>query len=154
MKAKDRLTTWEWETLVASWRYFQYGHSISSASFPGDILNRFWSEKGQKKWSTKVRMTIARQFVEVDHGIRGVSDWEVGSCEGMYDLDSHIWRRFYTFLKCYLHTQFLTVTVSNGKKTEVVRCFRYEGDLVPVDCYIFNPSDRFWIPEEFVKEVK
>lgn len=150
---KDRLTNWEWSTLVASWRYYEYGHSIQSASFPGDILERFWGKNGQRTWSDRVRIQIARQFVEVDHGVRGIDDWELGSVM-TFDSDAHIWRKFYTFLKNYLVGTFLLVTVSDGKRTEVVQSFRYGEDLFPVEQYISNPWVSCRVPKEFMVKIE
>ena len=60
---KKTLTCWDWETLVASWRYYEHGHTIASAMFPHDIVLRFFTGAYDEESCKR----IARQFVDVDH---------------------------------------------------------------------------------------
>ena len=40
---KKALTDWDWTTLVAAWRYYEHGHTITSAMFPHEIVTRFFT---------------------------------------------------------------------------------------------------------------
>ena len=42
---KKTLTDWDWTTLVAAWRYYEHGHTITSAMFPHEIVTRFFTWK-------------------------------------------------------------------------------------------------------------
>ena len=41
-KKLKQLTDWDWTTLVAAWRYYQYRSTIVSATFPRDIYERYF----------------------------------------------------------------------------------------------------------------
>ena len=77
-KLITRLSMWDWKTLVASWRYFEHGSTISSATFPDDIIKRFWGEGNP--YSDDVRYTIAHQFAMTDHRSKGEEDWTEKGC--------------------------------------------------------------------------
>ena len=40
---KKTLTDWDLKTLVASWRYYEHGHTISSCMFPHEIVKRIFT---------------------------------------------------------------------------------------------------------------
>ena len=42
-KKLKRLTDWDWATLVAAWRYYQYRSTIVSATFPQNIYERYFT---------------------------------------------------------------------------------------------------------------
>ena len=92
----DHLSMWDWETLVASWRYFEYGMSASSSCFPHDIVSRFWGDGN--RYTDNVRDTIANQFVNVDHHTKGERDW---TDKGMR-CDRRAWTAFYRFCEAWL----------------------------------------------------
>lgn len=91
-KKLKRLTDWDWTTLVAAWRYFEYRSTIASATFPGDIYERFFTGDYDEESCRQ----IAHQFYAVDHGIRGEADWQ-----GQSDIDAKPWAAFYAFCKAY-----------------------------------------------------
>lgn len=95
-KPIDKLTNWEWTTLVAAWRYYEYGRTIVSATFPEDIIKRFF----QGAYSTRVCKQIARQFAETDHGIRGEEDWTKDKY--LLDCDKLPWTKFFRFCQGYV----------------------------------------------------
>lgn len=153
-KEGSMLNLWEWETLVASWRYFEHGHSISSASFPTDIVERYWGKGTQA--TDEDRMRIAHQFIEVDHH-HGPNDklsgWplEDASFGGM---DAKPWRRLWFFLDAVVHNGFRNIHAEGNGADEWHVCFRCDGKWVPRDRYIGNPEEGGFIPDKFVKEVR
>ena len=120
---KKSLTDWDWITLVASWRYYEHGHTITSYSFPHEIVSRFFTGYYNDKSCKK----IARQFVEVDH-FRGpddkidgwVGDDRFGEC------DRRSWRLFYFYLKAWL-CGFQKAKVTVGGNSGIVEVFRADG---------------------------
>ena len=60
---KNKLTDWDWMTLVAAWRYYEHGHTITSATFPHEIVTRFFTGK----YDDESCRRIANQFVDIDH---------------------------------------------------------------------------------------
>ena len=93
----EHLSMWDWDTLVASWRYYEYGMTATSNGFPHDIVSRFWGEGNI--YSDKVRDTIADQFVNVDHYKNGEHDWDD---KGMA-CDRREWKSFYRFCEAWLN---------------------------------------------------
>ena len=130
------LSEWDWDVLVAAWRYYEYRRTITSASFPEDIVFRFWSDNA--------RWRIAEQFALVDHGRNGVKDWEHQD-----PIDKYPWVRFYKFCEgwvkgfCKVRTPF-----------EIVECFEVEGRWQPVRSYIEDPHNAFALLPDMVLEVK
>ena len=92
-----RLSMWEWDTLVAAWRYYERVMTITSASFPRDIIQRFWG-KGNP-YSDEVRDTIANQFAITDHGSKGEKDWT--ELYKAMDCDLTAWITFYRFCEAW-----------------------------------------------------
>jgi hypothetical protein len=91
-KKLKKLSAWDWTTLVAAWRYYEYRSTIASAMFPSEIYERFFTGKYDEESCRR----IARQFYYVDHGIRGEEDWQ-----GQSDIDRKPWAAFYAFCKAY-----------------------------------------------------
>ena len=98
-KKKKTLTDWDWKTLVASWRYYEHGHTISSAMFPHKIVKRFFTGAYDEESCKR----IARQFVEIDHK-DGPDDkmsgwvWDKSSDECY----RNAWRLFFYYLKAWI----------------------------------------------------
>lgn len=147
------LSTWEWDTLVAAWRYYENLHTITSCMFPNDIIERYFGHKGQKVYADSVRHMIANQFANVDHGSRGLGDW-VDDGFSMSANDFVPWRRMYCFMKAYADSSFRTVVACRDGKTEEIKCFEYDGEYYPVEKYVENPGKGWRVAQEFIKEVK
>jgi len=151
----DHIGGWDWETLVASWRYYEYRNTISSASFPVDIVERYWKSGN---YSPKALRKIARQFVEIDHR-NGESDWTGLWKDSLRDCDKLPWCKFWAFCNGYLHG-FKTVVLdgkSDGKHLhEEPECFwcEYTQRWYPAKEYIENPWIESFCGEEYIKEVK
>ena len=96
---KKTLTNWDWKTLVASWRYYEHGHTISSCMFPHEIVKRFFTGAYDEESCKR----IARQFVENDHK-DGPDDkmsgwvWDKSSDECY----RNAWRLFFYYLKAWI----------------------------------------------------
>ena len=142
----DRLTMWDWETLVAAWRYYQYGMSASSACFPRDIVNRFWGEGNC--YSDEVRDTIANQFAITDHGRKGEKDWT--EISHLMDCDKKAWTTFYRFCEAWVNgfTPITGQAHDTGEK-EVVMAFHvdYTDRWVGRDQYIKWGADGYINPD-------
>ena len=151
-KPRD-LDDWEWTTLVASWRYYEYRRTITSSMFPHDIIDRFFAPGNG--YSDKARDMIAAQFTETDHR-SGESDWidevHLDCC------DKRSWCMFYAFLKAY-RDGFTDVTSEYKKGRRKVRstekCFmcEYTGKYHPVSTYMKAGPDReaYCVPEMIVE---
>ena len=127
-KPIDKLTDWEWTTLVAAWRYFENGRTIVSATFPEDIIKRFF----QGAYSKQVCERIARQFAVIDHGIRGEEDWSKDKY--LHDCDKLPWTKFFRFCQGYI----------GGFHKVVLK----DGDIqVEFDSFHVDWNDR-WYPAE------
>lgn len=151
----QRLSDWEWTTLVAAWRYYQSRATIASATFPADVVRRFW---GSGRYADAVLQRIARQFAEIDHGADGERFWSDGS--SFHDCDRRAWCKFHAFCKAYCDG-FSTVVLdgddSDGQHIhDEPLCFRcgYTGRWYPVNDYIGNPQDERWCGQEFIKEIR
>lgn len=139
-KRLKRITMWDWTTLVAAWRYYEGRRTIASAMFPSEIVERFFTGK----YSPDDEMKIARQFSEVDHGIRGAADWD-----GFDDCDKVPWQTFYYFCKAYARNTFVEIkTVDNG----LHKCFRDESRnrWIPVEIYLRSPHRNMWLADEAI----
>lgn len=148
-KPIDKLTDWEWTTLVASWRYYEYGHTIVSASFPGDIVSRFFM--GQ--YSSDVCKRIARQFAIIDHGTNGEDDWRKWGTQ-IFQCDLTPWSKFYRFCEGYVNG-FHKVVLSDGKETEEVYAFhvKWSDRWYPVDKYLKSPHVEQYCAPEFIVSI-
>lgn len=137
-KAKKSISPVEWEMLIGAWRYYEHRATITSAIFPGDIVERYF----RGDYAENVCKRIAWQFVKVDHARNGEGDWI-----GEDGCDRKAWCRFYAFLKAYLDGW------------EVVRgeeCFYCEatGRYYPRENYVSRPFEECYVvPEPDSKEV-
>ena len=120
---KNKLTDWDWTTLVAAWRYYEHMHTIESYMFPHEIVTRFFTGK----YDDDSCKRIAHQFVEIDHNdgpndeISGwVGDDDFGEC------DRRAWRLFYYYLFAWL-TGFRTAKVTSNGKSGLVKVFGADG---------------------------
>ena len=121
---KKALTDWDWTTLVAAWRYYEHGHTITSYLFPHNIVSRFFTGDYDDKSCKK----IATQFVEIDH-YYGPND-EHSGWVGDYEFnkgDKRSWRLFYFYLKAWL-CGFPKASVTIGGKSGHVEVFRADGE--------------------------
>ena len=128
----DNLTMWEWETLVASWRYYEHGMTISSACFPHDIVQRYYGEGNN--YSDNVRKTIANQFVNIDHHGKGEHDWD----DSGMSCDKRAWRAFYRFCEAWL----------NGFHTIGVK--RVDGKIERLEAFHTDFEDRWYIKDIYI----
>lgn len=151
-KQIDTLSNWEWSVLVAAWRYYEFRQTIASATFPEDIIERYW---GSGKYADKVLNQIARQFYEIDHR-NGEQDW-IGL--HIMDCDKRPWCKFCAFCKAWCEG-FKTVVLdgdNNGKHIhDEPLCFycEYTKRWYPKNAYITSPYHEISCGEEFIKEIK
>ena len=117
---KKTLTDWDWTTLVASWRYYEHGHTIASAMFPHEIVKRFFTGDYDEKSCRR----IAQQFVEIDHrnGPDDKIDGWVGD-DAFGASDRKAWRMFYFYLDAWING-FSKAMVTIGGKSAQVEVFR------------------------------
>lgn len=139
-KKLKKLSAWDWTTLVAAWRYYEYRSTISSATFPQDIYNRFFTGKYDEESCRR----IARQFYYVDHGIRGEEDWH-----GQSDIDAKPWTAFYAFCKAY-YEGFAKVHTRDGSIHEAFYCKTYK-QWIPRERYRGDANNWSIVPDWIVK---
>ena len=145
-KPIDKLTDWEWTTLVASWRYYENRMTIASAMFPEDIIERFF----RGAYSKRICKQIANQFAIIDHGISGEEDWS--RSKYLRDCDKLPWTKFFRFCQGYVEG-FCTVALRNGKYYEAVDAFHVEWNdrWYPVNEYTARPHlEQYCAPEHIV----
>lgn len=143
-KEKKELTDWDWTTLVAAWRYYEYRSTIASAAFPNDIVDRFF--KGD--YSVKSCRRIAYQFAITDHGIRGEEDWQ-GNHLLYCDIES--WTTFYAFCKAYCDGfTHLTYKFNGEERTLNAFYCQTTGRWHDKDSYIKQPYNPPYIVDEFI----
>ena len=120
---KKTLTDWDWTTLVAAWRYYEHGHTIASAMFPHEIVNRFFTGE----YDVNSCKRIARQFVYVDH-FDGPDDKMSGwvGDDAFGASDRRAWRLFYFYLFAW-HCGFKSAKVMIGGKSGHVEVFNADG---------------------------
>ena len=120
---KNKLTDWDWTTLVAAWRYYEHRNTITAAMFPHKIVMRFFTGKYDDESCER----IAHQFVEIDHYYGPddkISGW-VG--DDIYcGCDRRAWRLFYFYLKACL-CGFSKATVTIDGKSGLVEVFCADG---------------------------
>lgn len=150
----QRLSDWEWTTLVAAWRYYECRSTIASATFPADVVRRFW---GSGKYADSALHQIAYQFAVTDHGADGERFWSGNGT--IHDCDRRAWCKFYAFCKAYCDG-FSTVVLDGDDPDghhihDEPLCFYcdYTGRWYHVNAYIYNPQDERWCGQEFIKEV-
>lgn len=120
---KKKLTDWDWTTLVAAWRYYEHGHTITSSMFPHEIVTRFFTGKYDEESCRR----IARQFVEIDHHYGPddkISGWVGDDTFG--EIDRMAWRLFYFYLFAWLYG-FKTAKVTLDGKIGLVEVFLADG---------------------------
>lgn len=143
----DYLSAWEWTTLVGAWRYYEFRNTIASASFPAQIVERYWQGK---MFTNCARTCIANQFAKVDHGANGEADWK-----SQPECDRIKWAKFYAFCNAwcdgFLKAKVLT---AYGNLREVV-CFKSEttGRLYPASKYVNKPTLECYLDEKAVKTI-
>ena len=147
-KPIDKLTDWEWITLVAAWRYSENRMTIASATFPEDIIKRFFTGR----YSDKVCRRIASQFAITDHSIRGEEDWTRFS--GSMQCDTLPWTRFYRFCEGYVNG-FHKVELGDGDRRFTDEAFYVEWNdtWYPVKEYIKHPSHEIFCPPDFIVSI-
>ena len=138
------ISTFEYGSVVAAWRYYAGGGSIQSVSYIGDVVEHFW---GNDSWKDRVktrsltmkpkenpyteadRVRIAGQFVEVD--FRDECSRERFKKE---------WQVAYEFFKAYLNQDFKTIELKNAKQKlhETVDCFKFGDEWIPWKMYVKN----------------
>ena len=145
-KPIDRLTDWEWITLVAAWRYYQYGLTIVSATFPEDVVKRFF----QGAYSKKVCEQIANQFAEVDHGTRGEEDWT----KDRHNCDKLPWMKFFRFCQGYVRG-FHEVVLKSDDLQQEVDAFHVDWNdrWYPVKHYVAFPWEERYCEPEFIVSI-
>ena len=120
---KNKLTDWDWTTLVAAWRDYEHRNTITAAMFPHEIVTRFFTGK----YDDDSCKRIAHQFVEIDHNngpddkISGwVGDDTFGECY------RKSWRLWY-FCRVAWLCGFLYVKVTLDGKSGRVEVVRADG---------------------------
>lgn len=141
---KEHLSEWEWETLVAAWRYYEYRHTIVGVTFPEDIVERFFNDK-KKEYSDSVRWQIANQFAMIDHGLRGEEDWtpdekNKGLSFG-FESDIIPWLKFYRFCEGYV----------NGFTIVTTKDLTIKNATAEYKCFHVDYTDRFYSVEHYIK---
>ena len=128
---KNKLTDWDWTTLVAAWRYYEHRNTITAAMFPHEIVKRFFTGT----YDAESCKRIAHQFVEIDHyygpddKISGwVGDGTFGECY------RKAWRLFFSYLCAYLHG-FKTAKVTLDGKIGLVEVFSADDKWYARDGY-------------------
>lgn len=146
-KPIDKLTDWEWTTLVAAWRYYENRTTIVSATFPENVIKRFF----QGAYSKRVCEQIARQFAETDHGIQGEDDWVK---DYLRDCDKLAWTKFFRFCQGYV-TGFHKVALKNENVQQEVDAFRVEWNdrWYPVKEYLEYPHREIYCAPEFIVSI-
>ena len=119
---KNTLTDWDWTTLVAAWRYYEHGHSITSYLFPHEIVKRFFTGDYDEESCRR----IARQFVDIDH-YNGpddkISGWVGDDAFGASD--RRAWRLFYFYLNAWINgfskAKISILSIIGNERVEVFR---------------------------------
>lgn len=133
-KKIDHLSGWEWTTLVAAWRYYENRMTIASATFPEDVIERFF----RGAYTERVCKQIANQFAIIDHGIRGEEDWTKDKY--LHVCDKLPWTKFFRFCQGYV-TGFHKVALKGEDVQKEVDAFHVEWNdrWYPVDMYTASP---------------
>lgn len=152
-KPLESLPDWDWTVLVAAWRYYEHGHTIASATFPNDIITRYWRDT--KTYGDGVRKQIARQFVNIDHHDgpdNKISGWVGTDTFGACDREA--WRLFYWFLKAENDNSWKKFLVINGRTSGKVACFNADGKWYAKEGYIRHGDYCAPYEKKMIKEVK
>lgn len=147
-KPIDKLTDWEWITLVASWRYYENRMTIASATFPENIIKRFF----QGSYSKRVCEQIARQFAETDHGMRGEEDWTKDKY--LRDCDKLEWTKFFRFCQGYVRG-FHKVVLEIDDFSEEVDAFHVDWNdrWYPAKEYLECPYREIYCYPEYIVSI-
>ena len=147
-KPIDRLTNWEWTTLVAAWRYYENRMTIASATFPEGIVKRFF----QGAYSTRVCKQIANQFAVIDHGIRGEKDW--ADDKYLHVCDKKPWTKFFRFCQGYV-AGFHKVALKSDNLQQEVDAFHvfWLDRWYPVKEYLERPHLETYCAPEFIVSI-
>lgn len=123
-KKQKKLSDWDWTTLVSAWRYYEHGHTITSAMFPHEIVKRFFTGK----YDDESCRRIANQFVNIDH-YNGPDDRIIGwvGDDSFGESDRRAWRLLYFYLFARLYG-FSTANVTLDGKSHCVEVFRADGN--------------------------
>ena len=145
---RDRLSMWEWETLVGAWRYYENRGTATSARFPREMVERFWGEGNP--YTDNVRHKIANQFALIDHGLHGEADWS----EQRYldRCDRQAWISFYRFCEAY-EKGFTPITVRYPETGEehTILCFHVDyGDMWLSERKYIEWGDKHRVDEECI----
>lgn len=140
-KKLKKLSDWDWTTLVAAWRYYEYRSTIVSATFPQDIYNRFFTGD----YDDESCRRIAHQFYSTDHGRDGEAAWHGKSFS---DIDAKPWTAFYAFCKAYCEG-FAKVHTKDGSAHEAFYCETFK-QWIPREKY---RGDANWSidPDSIIK---
>ena len=111
-KKLKQLTDWDWTTLVAAWRYYQYRSTIVSATFPQNIYERYFTGE----YVPEDCFRIAYQFYSIDHGRDGEADWQ-----GQSVIYAKPWTAFFAFCKAYCEG-FARLRLKDGSIHEAFYC--------------------------------
>ena len=135
---KKTLTDWDWTTLVAAWRYYEHGYSITSAMFPHEIVRRFFTGDYDEESCRR----IARQFVEIDHrnGPDDKIDGWVGD-DAFGASDRRSWRIFYFYLFAWHYRCFSKAMATLGGKSGHVEVFNADGKWYAKEGYEMFGAD-------------
>lgn len=147
-KPTDKLTGWEWNTLLAAWRYYEYRCTTVSATFPEDMIKRFF----QGAYSTRICKQIATQFAVTEHGIRGEEDWAKDKC--LRDCDKLSWTMFFRFCQGYV-TGFHKVVLKNEDIQQEVDAFHVDWNdrWYPVKEYLEYPYREIYCAPECIVSI-
>ena len=128
---KNKLTDWDWTTLVAAWRYYEHGHTITSAMFPHEVVTRFFTGD----YDDESCKRIANQFVNIDH-YNGPDDRIIGWVEdGTFGYcDRRAWRLFYFYLNAWING-FRTAKVTIDGKIGRIAVFYADGNWYASEGY-------------------
>ena len=146
-RTEKTISEFEWRTLVAAWRYYEHGGSIGTATYPSDIVERYFSP--ESPYSFEDQRKIARQFWYVDHGIRGEDDWKDSAFSDCYRTP---WCKFYAFCKCF-DSGFPELKLADGSTEKAFFCVR-TSRWYPVRFYIKNPRVEQFVAEDGIVEVR
>ena len=145
-KRTKELSAFEWKTLVAAWRYYEHGGSIGTATYPDDMVERFFSI--DSPYSLESQRKIARQFWYVDHGTRGEEDWKDSVFNECYRTP---WCKFFAFCKGF-DTGFSSLKLIDGTTEKAFFCETTKR-WYPVRFYVKNPRVEQHVAEEGIAEI-
>lgn len=147
-KPIDRITDWEWTTLVAAWRYYENGRTIVSATFPENIIKRFF----QGAYSIRICKQIANQFAIVDHGISGEEDWSRNKY--LRDCDKLPWTKFFRFCQGYV-SGFHKIVLKDDDGQVEIDAFHVDWDDLwyPVKEYLEYPYRAIYCNPEAIVSI-